>query len=87
MKSSSTDDIINVKNNTKKETNMEGLFGGRDEAGDGEMEQLQQQLGALIPGGPGALAEMSSAEQAQFTEELMGSMGTALEGMFSGKLL
>ena len=66
---------------------MEGLFGGLGEAGDEELEQLQQQLGALMPGGPGVLAEMSSAEQARFTEELTGSMGTALEGMFSGKHL
>ena len=64
-----------------------GLGGAGDLSPDSdEMDQLDlQQLEALVPGGQSTLAGMSAADQAQFAEELMGSMGSALEGMFSGK--
>ena len=49
-----------------------------------DMEELQKQLAAVLPG-QDALSGMSTADQAQFTEALLGSMGSTLEGMFSGK--
>ena len=48
-----------------------------------DMEELQKQLAAVLPG-QGSMSGMSRADQAQFTEELLGSMGSTLEGMFSG---
>ena len=52
-----------------------------------DLEELKKQMGALVPGGGAGMEGMSAADQAQFTEQLLGSMGTALEGMFSGKSL
>ena len=49
-----------------------------------DMEELQKQLAAVLPG-QDALSGMSTADQAQFTEALLGSMGSTFEGMFSGK--
>ena len=48
-----------------------------------DMEELQKQLAAVLPG-QGSMSGMSRADQAQFTEELLGSMGSTLEGTFSG---
>ena len=51
-----------------------------------DVEELQKQLAAVLPG-QGAMSGMSTADQAQFTQELLGSMGSTLEGMFSGKFI